>query len=716
MLPKNKFEIAQLAEALKYRWDVNAREKQRLPTIDFFIWCILAGRGFGKTRTGAETVREWIKTNAYVNLIGATADDARDIMIEGESGILSVCPKIERPDYLASKRQLKWPNGAISLIFTADEPERLRGKQHYKIWADEVACVIGNTLVNTKYGKKRIDQIKTGEYVYTRKGLRKVINSWQSSPLEEVYKLTSSNGYEIIGTSNHPVFVENKGFIPLSLLHYGDIINTWEQNKASFGTKKDTGLMAGTIWTGEEEAYTEPFIGFILEKFQSVLLFITKMVSKLIMTQKILRHCLIQIIEKNTNKVLGYGKKEIELNNQERIGKKENLILLFVNFVKKNIRLLEQEQNFVLVNALLRLEEKSFQKKQRNGNQNQKEKQNNKNIVHIAELKSTQKTQEPYAVQYNAEISIVLKVEKLPNKQAVYNLSVDECQEYYANGILVHNSWRYPESWDQAMMGLRLGTKPQGIVTTTPRPTKLILGLIEDKKNIIVSGTTYENKANLAAGFFDYVIKKYEGTRLGLQELEAKILTDTPGALWERAKIDDSRLHQHPDLTRVVVGVDPTASSTGDEAGIITAGKTGEHYYTIADDSRQGSPQEWATAAVTAYYRHMADCIVAEKNNGGEMVEAVIKQVDPKVNVKLVWASRGKETRAEPIAAIAAQGRDHHIGFYPKLEDELCMWLPGEKSPNRLDAKVWAMTELLGSDTINVSMKATITNYIRDDL
>ena len=135
---QNDYRVAQLAEALKYRWDLHARDKQRLPTVDFFIWLILSGRGFGKTRTGAETVREWVKSNQYVNLIGATADDARDIMIEGESGVLAICPKSERPEYVSSKRRLEWPNGAISLIFTADEPERLRGKQHYKVWADEL--------------------------------------------------------------------------------------------------------------------------------------------------------------------------------------------------------------------------------------------------------------------------------------------------------------------------------------------------------------------------------------------------------------------------------------------------------------------------------------------------------------------------------------------------------------------------------------------------
>jgi phage terminase large subunit-like protein len=395
--------LANLQESQKFDWNHHARDKQKLPSAPFFVWIILAGRGFGKTRTGAETTRIWARDNAYVNLIGATADDARDIMIEGESGILAICPNNERPAYVSSKRQLQWQNGAISLIFTADEPERLRGKQHYKLWADELG------------------------------------------------------------------------------------------------------------------------------------------------------------------------------------------------------------------------------------------------------------------------------------------------------------SWRYPEAWEQAMLGLRLGNKPQAIVTTTPKPTKLVLDLVSDKRNIVVSGSTYENRANLAAGFFDYVISKYEGTRLGRQELNAELLTDNPSALWKRDQIDKTRIIKAPEtLARVVVGVDPTASATGSEAGIITAGLQGLDYYTLGDNSLHGSPQEWASAAVTAYYLHKADVIVAEKNNGGDMVMAVIKQVDPNVNVKLVWASRGKATRAEPIAAIAEQGRDHHVGVFAALEDELCMWMPGDESPNRLDAKVWAMTELSGGGIITI--------------
>lgn len=178
-------------------------------------------------------------------------------------------------------------------------------------------------------------------------------------------------------------------------------------------------------------------------------------------------------------------------------------------------------------------------------------------------------------------------------------------------------------------------------------------------------------------------------------EILAEDVDEAPGALWTRATIEDNRLKEHPDFDRVVVGVDPSATSTGDEAGIVTAGIAGDHLYTTADDSIQGSPKTWATRAVWAYHRAKADAIIAESNNGGEMVRDVILTVDPKVNVRLVHASRGKATRAEPVAAIYEHGRGHHVGSFPQLEDEMCLWIPGDASPNRMDALVWAATDLL---------------------
>jgi len=194
------------------------------------------------------------------------------------------------------------------------------------------------------------------------------------------------------------------------------------------------------------------------------------------------------------------------------------------------------------------------------------------------------------------------------------------------------------------------------------------------------------------------------------QEIYAVDMDESPGALWHRQKtqigtqwvlgIEDNRVIKAPELVRVVVGVDPSGSSTGDACGIIGAGKDAKgHHYTIEDNSIQGSPDMWAREACKTYHKLKADVMVAEKNYGGEMVEKVIRDTDPTVNIKLVSATRGKAVRAEPVSALTERGEDHMVGNFPELEDELCLWVQGDKSPNRLDAKVWADTELgWGSD------------------
>lgn len=390
---------------LAYHWPFWARTNQRLPDGNWTYWLILAGRGFGKTRTGSETVREWVRTCDMVNLIGATVDDARDIMIEGESGILAVCPRDERPEYRKSERKLIWPNGATSLIFTADEPERLRGKQHKKIWADEMAA------------------------------------------------------------------------------------------------------------------------------------------------------------------------------------------------------------------------------------------------------------------------------------------------------------WRYQEAWDQAKFGLRLGDKPQAIVTTTPRPVRNVTQLLADNATHITRGTTYDNKANLAPTFFAEIVKRYEGTRLGRQELNAEVLLDTPGALWSHEMISHVLPSQRPQMQRIVIAIDPPATSHegSNEAGVVAAGLgSDDHGYVLADRSGVMSPKEWARAAVNAYREFDADAIVVETNQGGDMIAAVLRAEDPNVPVREVRASRGKYVRAEPISALYAQGRVHHCGLFEALEDQMTTYTPDfdrniNGSPDRLDALVWALTELFPS-------------------
>jgi len=269
--------------------------------------------------------------------------------------------------------------------------------------------------------------------------------------------------------------------------------------------------------------------------------------------------------------------------------------------------------------------------------------------------------------------------------------------------------WRYPqETLDNALLGLRLGNNPQCLISTTPKPTKAIRELISRKDIIVTEGHTFENANNLAAPFLNTILAKYKGTRLERQEIYAQILDDNPYALWRRAWIDESRVRKTPDLNRLVVAVDPATTSneeTSNETGIIIAGRGPgmpgmkmrelTHFYVLNDRSLIGTPEQWGRAGVRSYYDYEADAIIGEKNQGGEMVRSTLHNVDINVPVKLVWASRGKVTRAEPVSALYEQGRVHHVGTFEALEDQQCEWVPGDDSPDRLDACVWAITELM---------------------
>jgi phage terminase large subunit-like protein len=406
----------QCAELL-YDWRFNGRPEQLLPgtpgaalgNTGWLFWLILAGRGFGKTRTGAETVREWA-TNPQerILMIAPTAGDVRDTMIEGVSGLLQCFPPNNRPSWEPSKRRILFPSGAIGITRSADEPERLRGPQFTKFWADELCA------------------------------------------------------------------------------------------------------------------------------------------------------------------------------------------------------------------------------------------------------------------------------------------------------------WRFlQEAWDQIMFGFRVKTSVlQGVITTTPKPSKLLTELVADPSTVITRGSSYDNRRNLADAFIKRVIAPYEGTRLGRQEINAEILTDTPGALWTAALIDETRIKNRKDvvwdrIVRVVVGVDPavTAEEGSDETGIVVAALLRSQHVLVLDDlSLRGSPLEWAKAA-TSVLKHPqwpAERIVAEVNNGGDLVEANIRTAVPNAPFSKVWAARGKMTRAEPIAAAYEQKRVHHVGVFSMLEAQMTTYVPGVgKSPDRMDALVYAITELL---------------------
>jgi len=390
----------------KYDWSTLARDKQLAPSGNWGIWMVLAGRGFGKTRTGAEWIRSLVENSKEplrIALVGNTPADVRDVMIEGESGILGVSPPWFKPTYEPSKRRLTWPNGSIATTYSYQNPDQLRGPQHHYAWCDE------------------------------------------------------------------------------------------------------------------------------------------------------------------------------------------------------------------LVNA------------------------------------------------------------------------DDE------------------EVWDNLMLGLRIGDYPKVLITTTPKPKALIKKLVADKKAVVTKGNTYENKANLSDVFIQAIEEKYEGTRLGRQELYAEVLADVEGALWTYACIEQNRL-RHIDkesLSKIVVAVDPAASNQkeSDETGIVVCGCDKQEIgYVLEDATIKGSPYERACQIKRVFEKWEANYIVAEQNNGGDMVEYMIKTVDDKnkMVVKLVHASRGKVTRAEPIAALSEQDKIKFVGGeLSKLEDELCTWEPGAKSPNRLDAMVWGFTDLL---------------------
>ena len=386
------------AAQLRYLWEFWARPEQLAPADPWSIWLIKAGRGWGKTRVGAEWVRHMKDSVGRIALIGPTAADVRDVMVDGDSGIIPISPPWDKPEYQPSKRRVVWQNGSVAYMYSADEPERLRGPQHGAAWCDEAG------------------------------------------------------------------------------------------------------------------------------------------------------------------------------------------------------------------------------------------------------------------------------------------------------------SWRYPDTWDMMMFGLRLGKNPKVAVTTTPRPTPLLRQIEKSTGVVITRGTTYENRANLAASFFQSIITKYEGTRLGRQELEGHDLDDSPGALWNRDQIDQFRIRKALDMVRIVVAVDPavTSGEDSDETGIVVVGKDEfGHAYVLEDCSVKGTPDEWGRAAVSALNRHHADRIVAEVNQGGDMVRYVLETIDNNIPVKMVRASRGKVSRAEPISALYEQGKVHHVGVFHKLEDQMCTWEPGMPSPDRMDALVWGMTELM---------------------
>jgi len=259
------------------------------------------------------------------------------------------------------------------------------------------------------------------------------------------------------------------------------------------------------------------------------------------------------------------------------------------------------------------------------------------------------------------------------------------------------------ETWDMLQFGLRLGDQPRAVVTTTPRPVKLLKQLLKSPATLISRASTYDNKGFLPASFIKEIERQYGGTRLGRQEITGELIDDNPNALFQRQLIETNRVREIPPLERIVVAVDPpiTSKNSSNACGIVCAGLGEDGRAYILDDATLASakPLQWASRAIAIYHARSADRLVVEVNQGGEMVSSVLAQVDDSVAVKSVHATRSKHLRAEPVAALYEQNRVSHVGPFPALEDEMCAFeqrvRKGRASPDRVDALVWALTDLM---------------------
>ena len=274
--------------------------------------------------------------------------------------------------------------------------------------------------------------------------------------------------------------------------------------------------------------------------------------------------------------------------------------------------------------------------------------------------------------------------------------------------------WRYgEEAWSNMEFGLRLGEMPRVVATTTPRPIPLIKRLAYDPKTHVTKGNTYENLANLSSTFKDAVLAQYENTRLGRQEIYADILEDAPGALWSQELLEAHRSTRFPELRRVVVSIDPavTSGEDSDETGIVVAGiDEDRHGYVLADGSGHYKPQEWANKAIALMNEWEADRIIAEVNNGGDMVEQTLRTLSANIPYRAVRAAKGKYSRAEPVSALYEHGKVHHCGLFSELEDQMCSFEPGTTSwsPDRMDALVYALSDLMIDLPRTVTVKKVI--------
>ena len=672
---------AQAAELL-HDWKFWARPNQLAPVRalddergDWMTWLALAGRGFGKTEAGAQWIRQRVAGGArMIALIAETQKDLEEVMVKR---LVSIYPPDEAPAVRYKPVRLMWPNGAIAYGYNGTEPNQLRGPEFDTAW-----CFIAGTMVSTPTGDRPIESIQSGDLVLTRDGPRSVIAS--GSRIAPVGKVSFSDGRFLVGTAEHPVYLAN-GWTKMSDLEKGDRVCAIDASNGAavsgIATAKDiTSVRIRAFRRKRLSTFTERFIGRNTALFRWVMMSITRTKTRPIMTPTILKRLRVQIIESFTSQSI------------------PSLGLIGVKSLSSKFYAQDAEQNYS--------EESAFKRSAKN--------------VRIERLKKLEKSNEfvqsvkefTYLDPETSALSVA-SIWQHQGEQSVFCLTVEESPEYFANGVLVHNcdelaKYRYArELWDMLMFTMRSGSDPRVFVTTTPRPIPVLREILKDPKTEVTRGSTFDNAGNVPQQFLDNLRKKYEGTRLGRQELNAEILDDTPGALWDRDMIEQANAKRTiPDMKRVVVAVDPSGTrgeneDDGDAIGIVVAGKGIDgRAYILADRTCKLSPNGWARRAVAAYREFEADRIVAETNYGGAMVELTVRTADPKIPYSEVKATRGKVIRAEPVAALYEQGRVTHVRPFDELEDEMCQMtahdgFTGEGSPNRVDALVWALTELM---------------------
>lgn len=690
----------QKAEELKYDWSFWAREGQLLPTdnkdprlvekgltkTQWNTWVCLAGRGWGKTKAGVETVREWVKQgNGIIHCVAPTKGDVRKVMVEGDSGLLNVCWKGDKthrgaamgyPNWSPTNNTLTWENGAKAVFFSAEDPERLRGPQAHKAW-----CFIAGTKVLTNAGEAPVEGITVGTLVQTSKGIHPVVAT-SKRPMT-VGQVVFSDGRTLTGTYDHPIMTEGGQWVPLGDLEWGDKVCAIDvlssKERRSTATAGDTTSGPGTT-AGKVTRGLSGCIGLfgraLWDRSLRGIISITRTVTGSTTTSTTSNASLVNTTAGTTtlNEVVSQGSQNPTVSSNALIATQRSL----------GSRLSTAKTWFV-------------------------------SLVALKGLKRSEKPSEAAAsvVRHSDQglettaLSVV-STWRPRGEQYVYNLQVDEVHEYIANGVLTHNcdeicAWNNAQdTWDMMQFGLRLGQHPQTLVTTTPKTTKLIRNILADDKTIISRGSTYDNAANLAGTFLEAVRKQYEGTRLGRQELYAEILDEASGALWSRSLLASCEVDREdvPDLNRIVVSLDPaiTSNAESDMTGIVVAGvDINGTAYVLEDATGRYTPQQWASKAVELYNRYEADRVVAEKNQGGDMVKHTLLTECPTLPIRLVHASRGKMARAEPVSALYEQGRVKHVKGLNELEDQMVTWEPlgSLGSPDRLDSLVWSITDLL---------------------